>query len=159
MYSLSPERKTIAPGPISRALRFLIWAATSSLDLPGVTLNDLPSMKMLSLLAMLRTASWDWAMASVETLDIMATVAAMSVADLHLGPVILLSCEGRRPFWPGGTPFRQRKSGVVLMQINGGPMHGEEPATTGPGVGRLCHLIASSKEFGFSVSTADLMAA
>jgi len=98
-------------------------------------------------------------MASVETLDIMATVAAMSVADLHLGPVILLSCEGRRPFWPGGTPFRQRKSGVVLMQINGAPMHGEEPATTGPGVGRLRHLIASSKEFGFSVSTADLMAA
>src|SRR5258705_12510602 len=93
MYSLSPERKTIAPGPISPAPRFLIWAATSSLDLPGVTLNDLPSMKMLSLLAMLRTASWDWAMASVETLDIMATVAAMSVADLHLGPVISLSCE------------------------------------------------------------------
>jgi len=45
------------------------------------------------------------------------------------------------------------------MQINGGPMHGEEPATTGPGVARLRHLIASSKEFGFSVSTADLMAA
>jgi len=37
---------------------------------------------------MLRTASWDWAMANVETLDIMAMVAAMRIADLHLGPVI-----------------------------------------------------------------------
>jgi len=45
------------------------------------------------------------------------------------------------------------------MQINGGPAHGEQPATAGPDVARLRHLIASSKEFGFSVSTADLMAA
>jgi hypothetical protein len=39
-------------------------------------------------LAIPRTASWDWAMANVETPDIMATVAATRVADLHLGPVI-----------------------------------------------------------------------
>jgi hypothetical protein len=58
------------------------------LDLPGVTLKDFASMKMLSLLAIPRTASWDWAMANVETPDIMATVAATRVADLHLGPVI-----------------------------------------------------------------------
>jgi len=45
------------------------------------------------------------------------------------------------------------------MQINGGPAQGEQPATAGPDVARLRHLIASSKEFGFSVSTADLMAA
>jgi hypothetical protein len=47
---------------------------------------------------MLRTASCDWAIASVETLDIMTTVVAASIADLHLGPVIRLSCEGDRPF-------------------------------------------------------------
>src|SRR3981081_3093967 len=86
----------IAPGPSSRAPRFLIWAETSPLGAPGVTVNVRPSINMLPLLAMVRGASCAWASADIDTLDIRATVAAAMIADLDLGADIELSCEAEQ---------------------------------------------------------------
>src|SRR5215813_9499351 len=80
----------IAPGPSSRAPRSLTWAETSPFAVPGVTVKVRPSTRMLPLLAMVRAASW--ASANVETRDVSATEVATRSADLHLEPVIGISC-------------------------------------------------------------------
>jgi hypothetical protein len=82
-------------------------------------------------------------MANVETPDIIATVAATRVADLHLGPVICDSPVKVTGLFDRGLPFRQTKSSGGLMQING----------------RLHDLVASSVDLFFAVSGADLMSA
>src|SRR5690242_2354830 len=82
----------IAPGPRSRAPSLAICGATSSFDAPRVMVSVFPSMKTLSLLAMLRDASCAWAIAKLETLDARAIAVAAS-ADLHLDAVIQSSCK------------------------------------------------------------------
>src|SRR3979490_150914 len=83
----------MAPGPSSRAPRFLIRGDTSPFGAPCVTVNVLPSIMILPLLAMVRGASCAWASADIDTLDIKATVAAAMIADLVRGADIELSCE------------------------------------------------------------------
>src|SRR4030088_900443 len=80
----------MSPGPSSRAPRFLIRGDTSPLAAPCVTVNVLPSIRILPLLAMVRGASCAWASADIDTLDIKATVAAAIIADWALpAPAVL----------------------------------------------------------------------
>src|SRR5258705_2878264 len=86
----------MAPGPSSRAPRLLIRGEISPFGAPCVTVNVLPSIRILPLLAMVRGASCAWASADIDTLDIKATVAAAMIADLVRGADIELSCEAEQ---------------------------------------------------------------
>src|SRR5690348_17586747 len=89
----------IAPGPMSCAPSLEICAATSSLDVPLVTVSVFPSMKMLSFLAIVRVAFCAWASAKLDTLDDRAIVVATMIARLHVDPLIHCSCQVASFFW------------------------------------------------------------